>query len=468
MRWRSGVVLLLLLGQGSSANATGRHPETVLALRSAPVIALTHVRIIDGTGGPSLENQVIVIEGATIRAVGKIGAVDVPKNAHVVDLAGHTVLPGLVMLHEHLAYNANPQATMPEEQGIPGLSHPQHFSFPRLYLAFGVTTIRTAGTDHPYADLNLKRQIDAGTTPGPEIHLSSPFLSGESDPFLGSVVVRNGEEARRIVRYWAAEGFTSFKAYKWIPRESLAAVIREAHQLGLRVTAHLGGGGTVSCGEAAEMGIDNLEHGLAPCIKADGLEPKLEGPKTEALLKTLLNRRVVLTQTFDRRGEPLSEQARELLDASARERYEKTLAARGPSRAMTGNAEPHTTPYANWLRRFVRNGGELVLGSDAGCCGGGNQIAGLASHHPLKTLVRLGFSPLEAIRIATLNGATFLGIAKRTGSIDRDKEADLLIIRGNPEERLEDLNNVEIVFANGIPYDPRALLKRVAGQVGWR
>ena len=87
-------------------------------------------------------------------------------------MAGRTVLPGLVMLHEHLMF------TEPI-----GLTRPQDFSFPRLYLAFGVTTMRTAGTDYPYIDLNLKRRLDAGLLPGPEIYITSPYFSGEGDPF---------------------------------------------------------------------------------------------------------------------------------------------------------------------------------------------------------------------------------------------------------------------------------------------
>lgn len=109
-----------------------------------------------------------------------------------------------------------------------------------------------------------------------------------------------------------------------------------------------------------------------------------------------------------------------------------------------------------------------MLGTDAGCCGGGNQIAGLASHRPVETLVAMGFTPLEAIRLATLGGATFLGIDKRTGSVEPGKEADLLIVRGNPAERIHDLDNVEMVFANGVAYDPKALMRSVKGQVGWR
>src|SRR5262249_16792015 len=155
-------------------------------------------------------------------------------------------------------------------------SHPEHFSFTRLYLAYGVTTIRTAGTDFPYMDLNLKHQIDSGLVAGPEIHPTSPYFSGEGDPALGAIILRTPEQARAAARYWASEGFTSFKAYQWIRKDVLAALIDEAHGLKLTVTAHLE---SVSCRDAAELGIDNIEHG---CPAADNFTD-LNDSQTESL-----------------------------------------------------------------------------------------------------------------------------------------------------------------------------------------
>ena len=177
------------------------------------ITALKNVRVIDGTGTPAKENQTLVIEGAIIRAVGASAAVTIPEGARTLDLSGRTVLPGLVMLHEHMHY---------------GTEHAEPLTYPRLYLAFGVTTIRTAGADHPYFDLNLKRKIAEGTIPGPEMHLTSQFLNGVGSRYLGDKVVRDADDARRTVRYWAAEGVTSFKVYRQISKDALAAIIDEA------------------------------------------------------------------------------------------------------------------------------------------------------------------------------------------------------------------------------------------------
>lgn len=441
-------------GQQSIAGSSARD-QAIPGLRDSLIVALTHVRVIDGTGNAPREEQTLLLGSGKILAVGNTGQLAIPNEAKVVNLSGDTVLPGLVMLHEHLFMSMFLNQPDINKSGI---SHPEHFSFPRLYLAYGVTSIRTAGTEMPYMDLNLKRRIDSGKIPGPEIQLTSPYFSGEGDPSLGAMILRSPEDARRAVRYWAAEGFTSFKAYQWVQREILAALIDEAHRLNLQVTAHLR---SVSCREAAEMGIDNIEHG---CPAADNFVD-LRDPNTQALFRTLIDKKVVLTLTPTNGRKPLTDFVRQLLDPSLRERLSNALASLPPAPPMFGGKDPRDLPYAHLLVAFVKSGGRLVLGSDSGA---GLRIPGLADHEALENLVNLGFTPLDAIHIATLNGAAFLGIQNRTGSIQDGKEADLLIVKGNPAERIQDIENVEMIFNNGIPYDPKTLLEPVKGQVGWQ
>ena len=168
---------------------------------SGPVV-LRNIRVVDGTGSVASTNQTIVIEDGKISAVGDRSRVQIPRGAQELDLAGHTALPGLVLLHEHLFFMVNDQ-----------FSHALPFSAPRLYLAFGVTTIRTAGTDHPYLEINLRRAIERGDVPGPEIHLTSPYFNGPGSGILSEITLSDPEEARAAVRYWAAQGFQWFKVY---------------------------------------------------------------------------------------------------------------------------------------------------------------------------------------------------------------------------------------------------------------
>src|SRR5579872_4939932 len=142
---------------------------------SDPVIALEHVRVIDGTGAPAAEDQTIVVDHGKIVAVGR--GVSIPSNARRIDLAGHTVIPGLVGMHEHLFY--------PSGEGIP-IYTTQAYSFPRLYLASGVTTARTGGSMEPYTDLTVKRLIDTGKMPGPNFYITGPYLEGPGTPIVQS------------------------------------------------------------------------------------------------------------------------------------------------------------------------------------------------------------------------------------------------------------------------------------------
>ncbi|KPK59449.1 MAG: amidohydrolase, partial [Gemmatimonas sp. SG8_38_2] len=214
----------------------------------APVVALTNARVIDGTGAAARDGQVIVIRDGLIQAVGKVGSIDIPGDAEIHDLSGRTVLPGYVMVHEHMFYPAGR-----------GAYNSMTFSFPRLYLAGGATTVRTSGAMNPYADLNLKRAIDAGQIPGPKMDVTGPYLNGPGLPILAVKALSGPDDARKMVNYWANEGVTSFKAYMQISRAELGAAIDEAHNRGLKLTGHLC---SVTFREAAELGIDDLEHGF--------------------------------------------------------------------------------------------------------------------------------------------------------------------------------------------------------------
>jgi hypothetical protein len=270
-------------------------------------------------------DRTLVITDGKISAVGEPAGITIPAAARVIDLTGRSIMPGLVMLHEHLKFD--PQSA--DSRG--GFAQPQPFSAPRLYLAFGVTTIRTAGAGHPFVELNLKRDIDSGRTPGPEMFLTSPYFNGPDSPFLDDMIVRDGEDARRAVRYWAAVGFTSMKAYTALPKEALAAMIDEAHAMHLTVLAHLGQ--TVSCREAAELGIDSIEHGFGPCVNntTDNLGRNPDGPPARALIELLIDRHVALTVTPAPTAPTLTDRQLELLHPTAREAYANEVKARPPA-----------------------------------------------------------------------------------------------------------------------------------------
>src|SRR5437899_6392274 len=135
----------------------------------APVLALAHVRVIDGTGAAALEDQTVVLSGGQIQSVAASSSAGVAANAQTLDLRGYTVLPGLVGMHDHMFFPMGGSPPIYSDMGI---------SFPRLYLALGVTTIRTTGSVAPFTDLEIKRRIDNGSMIGPKMFVTAPYLEG--------------------------------------------------------------------------------------------------------------------------------------------------------------------------------------------------------------------------------------------------------------------------------------------------
>jgi enamidase len=434
----------------------------------APVVALTHVRVIDGTGAPARADQTLVIKDGSIAAFGPASSVTVPEGATVIDATGKSVLPGLVMLHEHLYYPAGS-----------GVYSQLGESFIRLYLAGGVTTMRTGGNVNGFMDLNLKRLVDAGQKAGPAIDATAPYLNGPNT-FVQMRTLKGPDDARRQVAYWADEGATSFKAYMHISRAELAAAIDEAHKRGLKITGHLC---SVTYAEAAALGIDDLEHGFLAATDfvankqpdecpgqgagqqaINALDP--DGEPFKKLVATLVDRKVALTSTMTvfetfTPGRPMPP-GLEVLVPELRQQFEQTFA-----RTSKNEQSIYRTLLPKGMaleRAFVRAGGLLVAGTDP--TGSGGVIPGYSNQRQIELLVEAGFTPVEAIRIGTLNGATYLGRSARTGSLAAGKQADLVVVNGDPSTTIADIRKVEIVFRQGVGFDPARLIASVTGRVG--
>ncbi|HWS54988.1 MAG TPA: amidohydrolase family protein [Pyrinomonadaceae bacterium] len=448
----------------------------------APSVALTHVRVVDGTGAAPQEDQTVVIGGGKIQSVGPSATAKVPVDARVLDLKGYTVLPGLVGMHNHLFFPMGGSPPMYSNMGT---------SFPRLYLALGVTTIRTTGSVAPYTDLEIKRLIDAGRMIGPKVHVTAPYLEG---PGAFTPVMRQltgADDARRMVNYWADAGATSFKAYMNITRDELRAAVEEAHKRGLKVTGHLC---SVGYREAAEIGIDNLEHGLfadsefvadkkpdqcppGGAVSASLRQLDINGPAARETIRTLVEKNVAVTSTlpvFEAAGAPLAQGGIGAAGALLNPRVLGVMNADARVRYLQARARvPGGPEFVALLRKameferaFARAGGLLVAGPDP--TGNGGVVAGFGDLRGVELLVEAGFTPLEAIRIASFNGARLLGEEARVGSIAAGKQADLMVVRGNPAANIADIEQVEIVFKDGVGYDSEKLIQSVQGLVGVR
>lgn len=453
---------------------------------AAPRVILEHVEIIDGTGGAPIPDRNLVLENGTIAAIAPGADVAPSEGTAVLDLKGDAVMPGIVGMHGHLFYLALPDLGPDGNFERPALFQQMSFSNPRLYLSAGVTTMRTAGSVDAFTDLRIKEVIEKGALPGPHLDVTGPYLQGKTDGvFLQMHELTGPDDARQTVAYWADRGVTSFKAYKNITREELRAAVEEAHKRGLKVTGHLC---SVTYEEAAEIGIDDLEHGFFTntagdtgkkpdtCTDSEGdetLEHMSPGsPEANHLFASLIGHHTAITSTMPGTAASLPPAAGRpavppwVLEAMSPPLLQGYLYGR--SRAFDRTKEETS---ARLLRRnmdleraFEAAGGLLLAGSDP--VGLNGNIPGFGDQREIELLVEAGFAPVEAIRIATLNGATYLGQSSRIGSIAVGKNADLVVLKGDPAARITDVENVQIVFKDGVGYDPAKLRDSVKGHYG--
>jgi imidazolonepropionase-like amidohydrolase len=466
-------VITLAGSTGLAAQGIEALSPPVLEYVSVPetLVALTNVRLVDGTGVPAREGQTIVLRDGRIDAVGRTGEVPIPPGARLLDLPGHTVIPGMVGMHNHTYYSYGPRSVQMSYTG------------PRLYLAGGVTTVRTAGAQHPYAELSMKRGVEEGLIPGPRVHASGPYFTGPAGPAASSSSLMSEEDARRVVRYWAEEGATWLKASGSISRAVLGAAIDEANRQGIDFTGHLC---SVTFREAAALGIHNLEHGLItnsdhipdkepdlcpPDNMVRQVEVDVFGEEVRETFRTLVEHGVAVTSTlsvyelFVPDRAPLDPRVMGALAPEAREELERFRAEL--AQWSLGLVVPTLLfeKMLQWDHEFVRHGGHLVAGVDPW---GNGSLPGYGDQRNYELLVEAGFSPEEAIRIMTLNGAILLKEDHLYGSVEVGKWADLAVIQGDPVLTPTDIRKMVLVFREGVGYDPARLEASVQGQVGIR
>jgi enamidase len=290
-------------------------------------------------------------------------------------------------------------------------------------------------------------------------------------------------EVTRTVDYWASEGVTSFKAYNYLTRAELKAAIEATHAHGLKITGHLC---SVTMREAAEMGIDNIEHSFAAAtdfVKSkqpdacpasaeeleslNALDP--DGPEIGALMRLLIDKHVALTSTLTvfetfTAGRPQApEAALALLSPQLRAAYE--------ARWTQTQTSPRGKTYAEFFpklmrmeKRFHDMGGTLLAGTDP--TGYGGVIPGYSGRRQIQLLVEAGFSFPQALTIATLEGARYLGREREVGSIAPGKRADLVLVEGDPARDARALDRMPLVFKAGVGYRSQVFFDELKGVIG--
>lgn len=482
-RLRLFAICLFFLSAFVLAQSTLPNPLAPYISVSAPVIALTHVEVVDGTGTAPISDQTLVLDHGKIASVGPSASAQIPSGAKVLDLSGHTVIPGLVGMHEHLFY------TEPGSAALHAFSAGELTETgPRLYLAAGITTARTTGSIEPYTDLSMKHAIDSGAMPGPDLDITGPYLEGPGAFSVQMHLLSGAADATNLVNYWAGEGVTSFKAYMDITPEELQASIDAAHAHDLKLTGHLCSAGFT---EAANMGIDNLEHGIAVDTefysgKKHGVCPGQHPAEQEmaekldmnsapvmAMVRTLVAHHVAVTSTlaiFESFAPNLPPMA--FLQREQGPMFPEAWSGVLQTRAQIAeHADKSIWPVLlkkemQFEREFVAAGGLLMAGCDP--TGYGAILPGFGDQRNLELLVEAGFTPMQAIQIYSLNGAKYLGRDKQIGSIAVGKQADLVVLKADPNKDIHNIESVETVFKHGVGYDSQKLIDSTRGMVGIR
>lgn len=391
-------LIIDMIGEHRIRAIAERVPSAYVKEQSGTLV-LDHVRIIDGTGAAAAEDQSVVIEAGKISYAGPRTKQPLIQGAKVLDLSGRTVLPGLVGMHEHLFMPApNPsQKHLLIEQGT---------LFPLMYLAAGVTTIRTAGSIAPERDLAVKQGIDQGTAVGPDMFLTAPYLEGEPATFPEMHSLANADEARRSVDKWADRGMTSFKAYTNITADELQDAVKAAHSHRLKITGHLC---SVGFRGAADLGIDNLEHGVLTDTefyskKRANVCPDfrfylseyntrlvIDSTAVQDVIRYLISHHVAITSTLAviESEFSTSRPKEDLQRASDAMTWKAWRAARQRVEMVPHSRVDHLlAKEMEFERDFVKMGGTLLAGCDP--TGDGSTLAGFGDQREVELLTDAG------------------------------------------------------------------------------
>jgi hypothetical protein len=417
-----------------------------LAERPEHAVAVEHVRLFDSKQAVMREDQTVVISGDRIAAVGPAAAAKVPSDAKRIDGRGKTMLPGLFDMHTHL-------------QPVDGL----------LHIACGVTSVRDMGNDIEELK-HLEDQWASGAAIGPRVWKAG-FIDGRG-PFQAptGLYADTVEEARAAVNRYADIGYIQIKVYSSLKPELVPEIVNTAHARGLRVSGHIPNG--MIARQFVEAGADEIQHINFIFLNFLGSQVK----------DTRAPERFTVVGSNAAKLDLQSKEVKDFIDLlrSHHTTVDVTLVAfEGMFTGRPGKVSPEYAPVLQRLpaqiQRGAYTGGLPVTDQndrlyqdsyaatllmtkqmyDAGIpiLAGTDATAGIMLHRELELEVRAGIPPAKALQIATFNAARLLKQENELGSVEPGKRSDLLLVEGNPGERISDIRRCQLVMKNGVLYD---------------
>ena len=464
--WAATVALLLLAAPPLIAQIVPEPAEGDVVLLGG--------RLFDGTAAEARGNPGLLVRNGLILYVGVDAAQARASGATVAEVGdGQTILPGFFDLHAHYAIDLFGEGRVDE-----------YDVNPILFLANGVTSTFPGGEVDPEGMRTARLEIERGERPGPRMFSSGPYF-GTARPGW-RVQEMTPDSIRREVDLWVERGAKGFKA-KGIQPDHLRALVDAAHRHGLSVTGHLDSGvrTTVNPRDAILMGIDRIEHFLGGDAISDersayaSLEAlDLSDPTTARQMQDIFDLYIATGTFFDATSTAYGYYAdHQALDPEVYEKWtdeQRFLTPFARATANEGVAERRPNGQfgriyatkAHTLKAFYDAGGidNITLGTDHPSWG--EFLSPFSVHREMHAMVKAGLPNAAVLKIATLNGARAMGVSDRLGTVEAGKDADLVVVDGDPLVDITATRRAVLVMKAGHVYDPSELLRSAEGRMG--